>query len=104
MPTTVGLLLAIWFFSNLGYGLFNSQVPRLLIDKQIDSTGSSDSAVYFDALLYAAAGVPGSFLGAILVESPWGRRGTMAFGTACLTLSLGGFVIVTCAVEVIIAL
>jgi len=86
MPRTMLLLSVIWFFSNLGYGLFNSVMPALLKQKNIPQ-----AAVYRDAVIYAAAGVPGTLVSAWLVETRLGRRGTTCLCSALLAASLATF-------------
>ncbi|KAL1515991.1 hypothetical protein AB1Y20_002604 [Prymnesium parvum] len=94
MPLTLLLLAAIWFFANLGYGVFNSSVPKLLAAKGIGAAKAGEAAVYRDALIYAAAGVPGSLAGMLLVDSCLGRKWSLAGSALALGAGLAAFALV----------
>lgn len=79
--TTV-LMCSIWFFMSLAYTMFNVYLPKLL------ETGSSDDTStkslkdsLWDVLIFTMGGCPGAILGAYMVESPLGRRGSLAATT-----------------------
>jgi len=75
LRTTI-LLWTIWFTTSFGYTGFNIFLPDLLEKRGLDV-----SSTYRDALIYAAAGIPGSFAGAYFVETRLGRKWTMAIFT-----------------------
>eukprot|EP00808_Paulinella_micropora_P011239 g61668.t1 len=80
--TTI-LLWTVWFSANFGFTSINLFFPLLL--KRMAKEQAQDitiADVYGDALLYAAAGVPGSMVGAYLVDSRLGRKWTMFYATA----------------------
>ncbi|KAG2362213.1 MFS general substrate transporter [Suillus spraguei] len=79
--TTV-LMCGIWFFMSLAYTMFNVYLPKLL------ETGSSDDNStkslkdsLWDVLIFTMGGCPGAILGAYMVESSLGRRGSLAATT-----------------------
>ncbi|KAG1732313.1 MFS general substrate transporter [Suillus lakei] len=79
--TTV-LVWGVWFFMSLAYTMFNVYLPKLL------ETGSSDNTStksledsLWDVLIFTLGGCPGAILGAYMVESPLGRRGSLAATT-----------------------
>lgn len=79
--TTV-LMWGVWFFMSLAYTMFNVYLPKLL------ETGSSDDTSIksledslWDVLIFTIGGCPGAILGAYMVESPLGRRGSLAATT-----------------------
>ncbi|KAG1814987.1 MFS general substrate transporter [Suillus variegatus] len=79
--TTV-LMWGVWFFMSLAYTMFNVYLPKLL------ETGSSDDTStkslehsLWDVLIFTMGGCPGAILGAYMVESPLGRRGSLAATT-----------------------
>jgi putative MFS transporter len=65
--TTIALWV-VWFMMSFGYGGFNFFLPAVLAAK-----GLAPLDVFLDALLYNAAGLPGSFAASFLVETRCGR-------------------------------
>jgi len=97
-------LWVIWFASNYAFTSFNAFLPKMLILKEQDHpelAGGGTTEVYRDTFIYAAAGVPGSLLGAYLVESRLGRRFTMFFATVVSGLCMFLFRSVTSKAELI---
>ena len=94
MRLTFGLLLAVWFVSNYAYGTFNSQ-QVVLINAATDNAGLDEdpSRTYTNTLIYASAGVPGALAAALLVESPVGRRRTLAIGSGLAGAAFGAFIL-----------
>jgi len=77
MKRTMILLSIIWFTINVGFSSFNMFLPVLLT-----RNGIVIEHAYQDVFIYAAVGIPGSLLGAYLVETKFGRKWTMAIWTA----------------------
>ncbi|KAI8840339.1 major facilitator superfamily domain-containing protein [Chytriomyces cf. hyalinus JEL632] len=83
--TTI-LILAIWSLISLGYTMFNGFLPIFLAANP-DSTAPPISVdeTFRNYFILALMGIPGSVAGMFLIDTTWGRRGTMAistFGTA----------------------
>jgi hypothetical protein len=49
------------------------------------------------------SGIPGSFIGAYLIETSWGRRGTMAASTLVTSLSTLVFIFVSSQTGVVLS-
>lgn len=79
--TTV-LMWGVWFFMSLAYTMFNVYLPKLLETGSSDdtSTKSLEDSLW-DVLIFTLGGCPGAILGAYMVESPLGRRGSLAATT-----------------------
>mmetsp|Transcript_19665 Transcript_19665/g.27450 ORF Transcript_19665/g.27450 Transcript_19665/m.27450 type:complete len:508 (+) Transcript_19665:83-1606(+) len=97
MFLTTILLWSIWFCSTYAYTGFNMFLTKLLEAKHIES-----SNVYRDALIYSAAGVPGSLLGSRLVETFLGRKWTMVGSTGITACCMLLFYLVHNELEVVI--
>jgi len=80
MVFTFIMLLGIWMCVLSGYYGFNSFLPILMEMKGVESTEN----VYRNMFIYMSAGLPGSFLGAYLVDTCLGRRWTL-FSSAILS-------------------
>ncbi|KAG2138594.1 MFS general substrate transporter [Suillus bovinus] len=98
--TTV-LMWGVWFFMSLAYTMFNVYLPKLL------ETGSSDDTStkslehsLWDVLIFTLGGCPGAILGAYMVESPLGRRGSLAVTTFVTAFFCVVFVLVRSALLV----
>ncbi len=96
--TTI-LVWTIWTLVSLAFTIFNVFLPKFL-EARLGSSdgGNSDGgprddrlAVMQDYLLYALASVPGSLLGAWMIETRLGRIGSMALSTACTALAILAF-------------
>ncbi|KAI9474729.1 major facilitator superfamily domain-containing protein [Coemansia mojavensis] len=85
---TTSLVWAIWGIVAMGFTMFNVFLPKLL---EATPGSSSQVSVYRDALIYAVSGVPGSLLGAWLVDTRLGRIYSMTIATAVSGLALIGF-------------
>ncbi|KAG6333244.1 hypothetical protein ID866_5839 [Astraeus odoratus] len=90
---TTTLVWAIWFCIALAYTIFNVYFPKLL------ETGSSGGDTLrslednlWDVVIFTLGGCPGAILGAYLVESTLGRRGSLAGTTALTALCCSLFV------------
>ncbi|EGS18991.1 putative sugar:hydrogen symporter protein [Thermochaetoides thermophila DSM 1495] len=65
-----------------GYPLYNSFLPYIQATRGLDFGDGSTYLTYRDSLIIAAVGVPGAFVGALLVEQPkLGRKGTLSLAT-----------------------
>lgn len=99
--TTI-LVWSIWTIFTLAYTMVNVFLPKYLESR----TGGKDEivdvndpisrqramqAVMKEFLLYSLASLPGSLLGAYLIETPLGRIKSMALSTSLLALSLLAF-------------
>ncbi|RUS18529.1 major facilitator superfamily domain-containing protein [Endogone sp. FLAS-F59071] len=90
---TTLLVFGIWALTSMGFTMFNVFLPKYL--EQIGEGGEQDDSgsilsgkVYWEFLVYSAAGVPGSLLASYLVETGLGRRGTMILSSLGSALSL----------------
>ncbi|KAJ2346809.1 hypothetical protein GGF43_004901 [Coemansia sp. RSA 2618] len=92
--TTV-LVWAIWGIVAMGFTMFNVFLPKLLeAHKDTEPAGpghATQVAVYRDSLIYAVSGVPGSLLGAWMVDTRLGRIYSMVLATCVSGLALIGF-------------
>eukprot|EP01125_Pyxidicula_operculata_P012825 TRINITY_DN4224_c0_g1_i1.p1 TRINITY_DN4224_c0_g1~~TRINITY_DN4224_c0_g1_i1.p1 ORF type:complete len:504 (+),score=42.06 TRINITY_DN4224_c0_g1_i1:134-1513(+) len=66
------LLIFIWMMVSLSYNSFNTFLPVFMKEKGIDNTND----LYRDIFIYSAAGIPGSLIGAYMVDSFFGRKWT----------------------------
>ncbi|GAA5975541.1 hypothetical protein JCM5350_002641 [Sporobolomyces pararoseus] len=89
------LIWAIWTLASAGYTMFNVFLPKLLEQKLNEGRGGSKGEIndsLKDYVLYTISGLPGSVVGAYLVETSLGRTLTLAYST--LATSLGTFIFV----------
>jgi len=80
---STSMIMAIWAFIGLGFPLYNAFLPFLQSIRGVDF-GDKDSVyiTYRNSLIIAVLGIPGSLLGAFLVEMPQlGRKGALAIST-----------------------
>lgn len=72
----------LWALISLAFTMFNAFYPmylqRKLGEHQAPEAGSSETKALYDYLWYAVSSVPGSLLGAALIESPLGRAKSLA--------------------------
>ncbi|KIM89212.1 hypothetical protein PILCRDRAFT_813136 [Piloderma croceum F 1598] len=95
---TTLLMWTVWFAVSLAYTMFNVFLPKLLET----SSGSQDGVdtpktledTFWDILIFTLGGCPGPILGAYLVETPLGRRGSLAWSTFVTAIFCVVFVIV----------
>ncbi|KAJ2479025.1 hypothetical protein IWW56_003343 [Coemansia sp. RSA 2131] len=89
---TTLLVWAIWGIVAMGFTMFNVFLPKLLETHAPPSPGhSTQIAVYRDSLIYAISGVPGSLLGAWMVDTRLGRIYSMVLATSISGVALIGF-------------
>ncbi|KAG9297703.1 hypothetical protein G9A89_011218 [Geosiphon pyriformis] len=96
LKTTL-LVWAIWGFVGFAYTMFNVFLPKYLEDLGLgdiedDGENSSIKEALKDYLIYSICGVPGSLVGAFLIETGLGRKGTMAIATFGTSLSVFLFI------------
>ncbi|KAI0953359.1 hypothetical protein AcW1_007597 [Taiwanofungus camphoratus] len=95
---TTTLMCAVWFSMSLAYTMFNVYLPKLLETR----TGSHDQGdgpksltdSLWDVVIYALGGCPGAILGAYLIDSPLGRRWSLAGSTFVTAFFCAIFVLV----------
>ncbi|TFY80123.1 hypothetical protein EWM64_g3887 [Hericium alpestre] len=79
--TTV-LVWMSWFGMSLAYTMFNVYLPKLLEARSAVTVGhSSLEGTLWDVVIFTIGGCPGAVLGAYLIESPLGRRLSLAGST-----------------------
>ncbi|KAI8322188.1 MFS general substrate transporter, partial [Martensiomyces pterosporus] len=100
--TTI-LIWLIWSLVAMGFTMFNVFLPKLLETRGGEASSSRQPsanaagshakqvAVYRDALIYAVSGIPGSVLGAWMVDTRLGRIYSMAIATFTSGLALTAF-------------
>ena len=82
------LIWLCWFGASFGLTMFGVFLPKFLDQKSIRL-----SSIYGDALIFAAAALPGPLIGSMLVESSlFGRRYTMAMGASAMCLLMFLFI------------
>jgi len=80
---STSMIMVIWAFIGLGFPLYNAFLPYILSLRGDKFGKSSTYITYRDSLIIAVLGIPGSLLGAVLVEMPRvGRKGALAMSTA----------------------
>lgn len=84
--TTVCLCIG-WFTINFGFFGFNMFLPQVLAMK-----GVAVDSLFLDVFLYTAAGLPGAVVGAVLIESRFGRKWTLSTSTLFTGVSMLLFV------------
>ncbi|CAG8477872.1 12970_t:CDS:2 [Dentiscutata heterogama] len=92
IKTTI-LVWTIWSIVSMAYVMFNVFLPKYLEalagNENKGSTGSDVlDQVLKDILIYSAWGIPGSLIGTWLIDTPLGRRYTMAAGAFSTSLSV----------------
>jgi len=98
MVVTFLLLVGIWICVLSGYDGFNSFLPILMELKGVDNSDH----IYRNMFIYMSAGLPGSLLGAYLVDTFLGRRWTLFVSSMFSATSLFLFVLLNSEVELII--
>ncbi|EGN93976.1 hypothetical protein SERLA73DRAFT_63470, partial [Serpula lacrymans var. lacrymans S7.3] len=96
LRTTV-LVWAVWCFMSLAYTMFNVYFPKLLeTASSISDADASPKTLeenLWDVVIFTIGGCPGAILGAYLVETPFGRRGSLALTTFITALFCMAFVL-----------
>ncbi|UZJ51463.1 hypothetical protein CBS101457_000783 [Exobasidium rhododendri] len=97
---TTTLVWSIWTVFTLAYTMVNIFLPKYLENRSPEQSQIIDNAdarqhkmesVMQEFLFYSMASLPGSLLGAYLIETSLGRIKSMAISTALLSLSLLSF-------------
>ncbi|KAF9971978.1 hypothetical protein BGZ73_004962 [Actinomortierella ambigua] len=93
---TTLLIWAIWALVAFGFTSFNVFLPKYMQEHGgIEDSQRSLKDVYVDSAIYSAAGVPGSVIAVILIESRLGRRYTMAISTLGTAVATSMFATLT---------
>ncbi|GAA99250.1 uncharacterized protein L969DRAFT_102623 [Mixia osmundae IAM 14324] len=101
---TTTLVWLIWFFVSAGYTIFNVYLPKFLEDKVgREELGGGLTESLQEYVIYTVAGCPGSIIGAYLIETRLGRRGSMALSTLMTALGTFIFVMVTSKAGVVLS-
>lgn len=115
---TTTLIWLIWTVFTLAYTMVNVFLPKYLESRtggggsspHHDDGGSTDpnarrsaiAGVMREFVFYSLASLPGSLLGAWLIETPLGRIKSMALSTALLALSLLAFALLSSTVLLVV--
>ncbi|TFK33035.1 MFS general substrate transporter [Crucibulum laeve] len=81
---TTLLVWAAWCAMSLAYTMFNVFLPKLLETSSAKDTPSTPKSLeesLWDVVIFTIGGCPGAILGAYLIESPLGRRWSLAGST-----------------------
>lgn len=92
---TTLLIWGIWSSVTLAFTMFNVFLPKFLESRlgKGNSEGNQDiTSVMQDYLLYSLASLPGSLLGAYMIETRLGRKGTMAGSLGVTALAVISFI------------
>ncbi|GLB38653.1 putative sugar (and other) transporter [Lyophyllum shimeji] len=101
LRTTV-FVWATWFTMSLAYTMFNVYLPKLLETQKAATPEKSTVAgeiktlesSLWDVVIFTVGGCPGAILGAYLIESPVGRRWSLAGSTFVTAFFCAVFVMV----------
>lgn len=85
---------AAWALIALSYTMFNVFLPKLLESRAIQNGGGGRAEALKQYLFYALAGVPGALLGAWMIETKLGRKGSLIVSTLFTGVCTGAFVLV----------
>ncbi|KAI0031935.1 major facilitator superfamily domain-containing protein, partial [Vararia minispora EC-137] len=81
IKTTI-LVWMTWFGTSLAYTMFNVYLPKLLETRSVaGSEPKSLEGTLWDVVIFTIGGCPGAMVGAWLIESPLGRRLSLAGST-----------------------
>ncbi|KAG5638739.1 hypothetical protein H0H81_010549 [Sphagnurus paluster] len=90
---TTLLMWVVWFSMSLSFTMFNVYLPKLLEtgsasrNSVVAAEGKTLEDSLWDVVIFTIGGCPGAILGAYLIESPLGRRWSLA-GSCFLTAIL----------------
>ncbi|KZO97152.1 MFS general substrate transporter [Calocera viscosa TUFC12733] len=91
--TTI-LVWSAWALIALSYTMFNVFLPKLLESRAIQNGSGGRAQALKQYLFYAFAGVPGALLGAWMIETKLGRKGSLILSTLFTGVCTGAFVLV----------
>ncbi|BGP56209.1 hypothetical protein JCM8202_002100 [Rhodotorula sphaerocarpa] len=94
---TTMLVWIIWTLASAGYTIFNVFLPKFLESKLSDSEPDQTTTpeeTLRDYVFYTLSGLPGSLVGAWLIETPLGRVKTLVFSTLATSAATVVFVFV----------
>ena len=89
---TSQLVFLIWSFCAAGYTIFNVFLPKYLEAKIGQSAEGTREQSLRDYVFYTVSGMPGSIMGAWLIETRLGRKGSMFVSAILTTLGILVFV------------
>ncbi|KAK3382417.1 major facilitator superfamily transporter [Lasiosphaeria ovina] len=81
LALSTSLIMVIWAFIGLGYPLYNAFLPYIQASRGADFGDGSTYLTYRNSLIISVLGIPGALLGGVLVETRFGRKGTLALST-----------------------
>ncbi|KAK0734902.1 major facilitator superfamily domain-containing protein [Lasiosphaeria miniovina] len=90
LALSTGLIMVIWAFIGLGYPLYNAFLPYIQASRGADFGDGSTYLTYRNSLIISVLGIPGALLGGVLVETRFGRKGTLALSTVLTGAFLSG--------------
>ncbi|KWU45077.1 MFS general substrate transporter [Rhodotorula sp. JG-1b] len=96
----------IWTLASAGYTIFNVFLPKFLESKLADTAPSrptTQEETLRTYVMYTTAGLPGSLVGAYLVETPLGRAKTLAISTLATSAATVVFVFVNTSVGIVLS-
>ncbi|CAG8438732.1 17475_t:CDS:2 [Cetraspora pellucida] len=102
---TTTLVWMIWSIVSMAFVMFNVFLPKYLEALAMgNESNRSDvlTQVLKDILIYSAWGIPGSLIGTWLIDTPLGRRYTMAAGAFGTSLAVFLFSVLTTRIGTII--
>ncbi|CUA75096.1 putative MFS-type transporter PB1E7,08c [Schizosaccharomyces pombe 972h-] [Rhizoctonia solani] len=91
--TTI-LVWCAWWGMSLAFTMFNVYLPKLL-EKRLGAAsggGESRKEALWDIVIFTLGGCPGALIGAWMIESPLGRRKSLALSTFITALCCLAFV------------
>ncbi|KAK3394609.1 membrane transporter [Podospora didyma] len=90
LALSTGLVMVIWAFIGLGYPLYSAFLPYIQATRGADFGDGSTYLTYRNSLIIAVLGIPGALLGGVLVETRFGRKGTLSLFTILTGVLLYG--------------
>ncbi|CCO28811.1 putative MFS-type transporter PB1E7,08c [Rhizoctonia solani AG-1 IB] len=91
--TTI-LIWCAWWGMSLAFTMFNVYLPKLLEKRLGDAGGGEGSRkeALWDIVIFTLGGCPGALIGAWMIESPLGRRKSLALSTFITAICCLAFV------------
>lgn len=89
--TTI-LIWCAWWGMSLAFTMFNVYLPKLL-EKRLGATGEGNrKEALWDIVIFTLGGCPGALIGAWMIESPLGRRKSLALSTFITAMCCVAFI------------
>ncbi|KAJ1309991.1 hypothetical protein OPQ81_006748 [Rhizoctonia solani] len=89
--TTI-LVWCAWWGMSLAFTMFNVYLPKLLEKRLGAAGGGGRKEALWDIVIFTLAGCPGALIGAWMIESPLGRRKSLALSTFITAMCCVAFV------------